>query len=174
MKIRADLFWGMKNIRHLCSDNFCQMVKGTGLTHLTKLWQKKRFSTGSGTCPIDPKDEKPYFLFSEKTLRLITPAFGFSHPRSTKTTLEFGSCDRRPTTITLGNRSCDRSKLTITAEKGSSHRRASMTTSVFIVFQSSCYEEFSGIPVDWLTTVDDFSGLPFVWSTRVDQRTRDY
>ena len=94
------------------------------------------------------KDEKPYFLFSEKTLRLITPAFGFSHPRSTKTTSESGSCDRRPTTITLGNWSCERSKLTSTAEKGSSHRRASMTTFIFIVFQSSCYEEFSGIPVD--------------------------
>ena len=88
------------------------------------------------------------FLFSEKTLRLITPAFGFSHPRSTKTTLEFWSCDRRPTTITLGNGSSERIKLTIIAEKESSHRRASMTTSVFIVFQSSTYEEFSGTPVD--------------------------
>ena len=79
--------------------------------------------------------------FYERKIKIIP-----FHPRASKTTPDSGSSDRRPTKTTLVKGIRDRSKMTIASEKKSSHRRALMTTFIFMEFQSSTYEDFSGIP----------------------------
>ncbi len=79
--------------------------------------------------------------FYERKIKIIS-----FHPRASKTTPDSGSSDRRLTKTTLVNESWERSKMTITPEKKSSHRRVLMTTFIFMEFQSSTYEDFSGIP----------------------------
>ena len=79
--------------------------------------------------------------FYERKIKIIP-----FHPRASKTTPDSGSSDCRATKIILVKESSDRSKLKSTPEKESSHRRVLMTTFIFMEFQSSTYEDFSGIP----------------------------
>ena len=76
------------------------------------------------------------------------------------TTFESGTSDRRATKTTIGNENSRRSKLINALEKKSSHLRPLMTTFHVPEYQSTTYEDFSGIPVDGSTSVEETSGLP--------------